>query len=300
MRCLYGIFIMSDIKTLTIRNPEESHLCSGLYIVPTPIGNLRDMTLRALDVLNAADVIVCEDSRVTGKLLKAYNIQNKKKIIYNDHADDAMKNNIMGMVADKIVALVSDAGTPLISDPGYKLVRDCIGAGYFVTALPGANAILPAIQLSTLPSDHFTFVGFLPSKDKGVRDVLVRYLNVPETCVFYESPNRIEKTLNIINDVMGDRQIAVVREISKLYEQALHGSASEILTIMANKPLKGEIVIVINGAGEIDEDFDIDDLIRNSIAKGQSMKDLSTEIASVTGIKKKEIYNRALDIQKHL
>jgi len=293
-------FNMADIKTLTIRNPEESHLCSGLYIVPTPIGNLRDITLRALDVLNAADVIVCEDSRVTGKLLKFYDLKIPKKITYNDHADDVTKNYILDLACDKIVALVSDAGAPMISDPGYKLVRDCIIKNIYVTALPGANAILPALQLSGLPTDAFAFAGFLPSKDKGVRDIISQYKNARETMVFYESPKRIEKTCVILNDLIPNREISVIREISKLYEDALHGTASELLSMIREKPLKGEIVIIINGADVGAEIHDVDAMILKAMKAGQSVKDLSAQIADLTGQKKKEIYNRALEVQNDL
>lgn len=291
---------MTDTKTLHIRNPEESHLCSGLYIVPTPIGNLRDITLRALDVLNAADVIVCEDSRVTGKLLKAYDLKITKKVTYNDHADEATKDYILKLARDHIVVMVSDAGTPLISDPGYKLVRDAVVEDVYVTALPGANAILPALQLSGMPTDVFLFAGFLPPKDKGVRDELKKYTGRKETCVFYESPKRIEKTLNIIAELMPDRRMAIVREISKLYEQSLRGTASEILSNLSDQSLKGEMAIVIDGSQEDESSYDIDELIRKSLSDGERVKDLSVSIACLTGLKKKEIYNRALELQKSL
>lgn len=295
--------VMSHSNLLHIKNKEESHLCSGLYIVPTPIGNLRDITLRALDVLMAADIVLCEDSRVSGKLLKAYNLNKEKKITYNDHADNRVKARIMAALEQgQILALISDAGTPMISDPGYKLVRDCVDRGFYVTALPGANAVLPAIQLSAMPSDEFTFLGFLPSKDKGVRDAITKIEDRVETCVFYESPNRIEKTLKIMAEMIPNRPIAVVREISKLYEEALRGKASEILSIIADKPLKGEIAIVIGGAldEKIYEQDDIDALIIKKMNEGQSIKDFSAEIAKITGQKKKEIYNRALVVQNEL
>jgi 16S rRNA (cytidine1402-2'-O)-methyltransferase len=290
---------MQETKTYMVRNKEDSNLCSGLYLVPTPIGNLRDMTLRALDILTHADVIVCEDSRVSGKLLASYGIKDKKKITYNDHADDAAKANILKLAHDNVIAVVSDAGTPLISDPGYKLCRDAIAAGIYVTALPGANAVLPALQLSGLPCDNFTFAGFLPNKDKAVRESISAIKNRCETHVFYESPKRIEKTCAILADVLGDRHIAVVREISKLYEESIRGAAAEILDAIKNKPLKGEIVIVIEGAThESNEDIDIDKMIEKALENGQSIKDLSTDLASVTGMKKKEIYNRALALQQ--
>ena len=189
---------MNDISAIQIRNPEESNLFAGLYLVPTPIGNLRDITLRALDVLHACDLLICEDSRVTGKLLKAYAIPSKKKIIYNDQASDATKAHIITLIErGQVVALVSDAGTPLISDPGYKLVRDCLLKGLYVTALPGANAVLPALLLSAIPSDKFTFAGFLPSKDKAVKDTLANYSDRQETLIFYDSPKRILKSLKL-------------------------------------------------------------------------------------------------------
>jgi 16S rRNA (cytidine1402-2'-O)-methyltransferase len=283
---------------VAIRNKEESNLCSGLYIVPTPIGNLRDMTLRALDVLTASDIIVCEDSRVTGKLLAAYGIKDKKKLVYNDHADEKLKTHIINLAKDNVVALVSDAGSPLISDPGYKLVRDAISANIYVTALPGANALLPAIQLSGMPSDGFTFYGFLPTKDKAVRDILRQYHRTAETLVFYESPKRIEKTISIIGEIMINRKIAIIREISKVYEEVINGNAEEILNILKHKSLKGEIVLVIHGAEDQEHSVDdIDNMIKMSLAKGQSVKELSSMIASMTSIKKKDIYNRAISIQ---
>lgn len=292
--------MVTETSSLHIKKKEESQLCSGLYLVPTPIGNLRDITLRALDVLIAADVIVCEDSRVTGKLLKAYDIRDKKKIVYNDHADDATKDHIINLASDKIVALVSDAGSPMISDPGYKLVRDALAQGGYVTALPGANAVLPAMQLSGLPSDQFAFAGFLPSKDKAIRDVLTQWQSVSYAVMFYKSPNRIEKTLAIIDDIMPERPLALVREISKLYEESIRGTAEDILKRLKEKPAKGEIVLIIGGATETDEDVDMDDLIVKALKAGQSLKDLSQSIAAVTGVKKKDVYNRALDIQKQL
>ena len=290
---------MYDLKTLAIRNKEESNLCSGLYLVPTPIGNLRDITLRALDVLHHCDVIVCEDSRVTGQLLKAYDIRDKKKIVYNDHADAGSKDHILDTARDNIVAMVSDAGTPVISDPGFKLVREAMANGLYVTGLPGANAVLPAIQLSGLPSDKFVFGGFLPSKDKAVRDALYHYLNREETLVFYDSPKRVDKTLSVLEDMMPEREIAIVREISKLYEESLKGFATDLLKHITDKPLKGEVVLVISGTDKNTQDYDVDTMIENAMAKGQSVKELSAEIAVVTGLKKKEVYDRALALKQN-
>ncbi len=294
---------VNDPKVFHIRNPEESNLCSGLYLVPTPIGNLRDITLRALDVLQACDAVICEDSRVTGKLLKAYGLGGKRKIIYNDHADDETKENILNMMASgKILALVSDAGTPMISDPGYKLVRDCTDRGLYVTALPGANAVLPALQLSAMPTDKFMFAGFLPSKDKGVRDIFTSYKNRDETMIFYDSPKRVAKTLAILSDIMPDRAVALVREISKLYEEVFRMKAGNLADHIADNPVKGEIALVIHGNTSAEASADNGDLekrIGEEFAKGRSVKDISVLLAMETGLKKKDIYERALDIKQN-
>lgn len=286
---------MTEDNQLYIRNKDQSALCSGLYLVPVPIGNLRDITLRALDVLMACDVIVCEDSRVTGKLLKAYHIKDKKKIVYNDHASDRDKDYILGLLADgKIIALVSDAGTPMISDPGYKLVVDAMDQGAYVTALPGANAVLPAIQLSGLPSDKFTFIGFLPQKDKALRDVLDTHKHRDETLICYESPKRVAKTCSILHEIYAGRSVKIIREISKLYEEAI---AYDETTDLSS--IKGEIVLVIEGAKD-HQNYSQDDLnrmITDAMREGMSVKDLSQFIADQTGLKKKDIYNHALSLK---
>ena len=266
--------------------------------MPTPIGNLADITLRALEVLTHCDAVVCEDSRVSGKLLSAYGIKDKKKIIYNDHADEYIKSKIMTMVeAGQIIALISDAGTPLVSDPGYKLVRDCLDKGLNVTALPGANAVLPALQLSGIPCDQFIFGGFLPAKDKALRDVLSRYKNTMQTLIFYDSPKRVEKTLFAIDDIMGNRQVALVREISKLYEESIRGTAADIINTIQAKPIKGEIVLVIAGADEQAAEMNVDAMIMQSLYSGGSVKDIAKDLAEITGLKKKDLYNRAMALR---
>jgi 16S rRNA (cytidine1402-2'-O)-methyltransferase len=270
---------------------------SGLYCVPTPIGNLRDITLRALDVLKACDAVVCEDSRVTGKLLSAYDI-DKKKIIYNDHASQETRDYILSLLEEgKTLALVSDAGTPLISDPGYKLVRDCLAKGLYVTALPGANAIIPALQLSELPSDQFTFIGFLPHKSSAVQAMLKKYETHSETLIAYDTAQRIEKNLKTLLDVIGDRQVAVVREISKLYEESIRGLASEVAVRLAEKKIKGEIVLVVEGSTSQESGIDIDEMIATALIDGESIKSLSTRLAKENGLKKNDVYQRALELR---
>lgn len=285
---------MTDIIA---HHPSNPPLDSGLYCVPTPIGNLRDITLRALDVLKSCDRVICEDSRMTGKLLKAYEI-SKKKIVYNDHASVETRDYIVSLIQNgAALALVSDAGTPLISDPGYKLVRACYDAGVMVTALPGANAILPAIQLSGLPSDHFLFGGFLPHKIKATEAVFRRYQSSEETLIFYDTATRLTKNLGALVDVMGDREIAVVREISKLYEESIRGTVREVMAHIDANPLRGEIVLVIGGYEKSDDVFDMDALIHKALKAGESIKELAARLADLSGQKKKDIYNRAIAIR---
>jgi 16S rRNA (cytidine1402-2'-O)-methyltransferase len=289
---------MDQTNSLKIRNKEESALCSGLYLVPTPIGNLRDMTLRALDVLNACDVLVCEDARVSGKLLKSFDIKVPKKVTYNDHADDEVKKYILSLIADeKIVAMVSDAGTPMISDPGYKLVRSCVERDFYVTALPGANAVLPAIQLSGFSTNSFEFKGFLSNKYNQLKKEINNLINVENVNVFSESPKRIEKTLSVFDEIMPDRNLVVVREISKMFEEVYRGTASEILNQMTGRQVKGEIALVVDGRGDDQgEDYDLDKMILQAHESGEKLKDLSASIASIVGMKKKDVYNHALKI----
>ncbi len=184
---------------------QKNPLKSGLYLVATPIGNLRDMTLRAIDTLAMADVVACEDTRVSGKLFQAMGFKVKLMALH-DHNEVAQTPYLLSLIAEgKSVALISDAGMPLISDPGYKLVRECLDKGVYVTSLPGANSPLMALQLSGLPSDNFSFLGFLPSKSKARRDVLETWKNVPTTLVIFESANRIEDSCADILAVLGDR-----------------------------------------------------------------------------------------------
>jgi 16S rRNA (cytidine1402-2'-O)-methyltransferase len=222
------------------------NLLPGLYLVPTPIGNLGDVTLRALMVLAAADFVYCEDTRVTPRLLERFGIKAKLKP-YHDHNSTDAGNAIMAEIANGAsVALVSDAGTPLLSDPGFPLVRDCVEKGYKIEALPGASALLPALQLSGLPSDRFSFFGFLPQKKQERLKALAEIAEREETLVVYESPHRIVDALEDMDQVFADRAVSVSREISKLHEETLRGTALEIATALKAKPsIKGEFVVVI-------------------------------------------------------
>jgi len=220
---------------------------TSLYLVPTPIGNLKDITLRALEVLRSANLILAEDTRTTGKLLKHYDILTKQKSyhIHNEHKQIEML--IERMKAGEQLALVSDAGTPGISDPGFLLARAAVEAGLEIECLPGATAFVPALVKSGLPSDRFVFEGFLPTK-KGRQTKLIALAEEERTVILYESPHRLKKALNQIVEFIGpERKISVSRELTKIFEETQTGTAEQVRDYFENKDIKGEIVIVIEG-----------------------------------------------------
>ncbi len=289
---------MDNIEKNT-ENPDHIKLKSGLYIVATPIGNLRDISLRGLDVLRNSDLIYCEDTRVTRKLMGAYQIKADLQP-YNDHSDETRRAEIIEQVnSGKAVALVSDAGMPLISDPGYKLVKDAGDAGIYVTTIPGANAPLSALQISGLPSDQFCFLGFLPNKTGGRHKLLTPWKQVPATLITFTTAPRLMVSLKDVHDVLGGREVAVVREITKLYEEVRKGLPMELFAHYEEHGLpKGEIVLVIAPPIEqvISED-DISDMLRAAL-KDMRTKDAASYVAEKTGQKKNDIYNLALKISK--
>jgi 16S rRNA (cytidine1402-2'-O)-methyltransferase len=219
-----------------------------LYIVSTPIGNLKDITLRAIAILGSVDYVLCEDTRVTGKLLKHYDIE-KPLVTFTDFNEQDRATKILAdLSSSKNVALVSDAGTPLISDPGYKLVREALKRGIRVESIPGPSALVSALVISGLPPDRFIFLGYLPKKD-GKRKKLLEDLKpilktVKSTVIFYESPYRVKKSLNEINSVLGGVEVVVCRELTKVFEEVIRGSISEVLDKLTEKNLKGEFVIL--------------------------------------------------------
>ncbi len=284
-----GDFEFSSLRPLT----------SGLYLVATPIGNLRDITLRALDVLRAADVILCEDTRVTRKLLSAYQIKGRL-ISCNDHSEGGRIEEVCRYLSDgDVVALVSDAGMPLVSDPGFKLVRSVSDAGHYITSVPGANAPLSALQLSAMPSDAFCFIGFLPNKTKARKDFLMKWNDVPATLIAFESPHRLEASLVDIEGVMTGRQVAVVREITKLYEEVCRGSAQELVAYyQENGAPKGEVVLVISppDSKKVSE-AEVEDMLREALTSMRT-KDAAAFVAEQTGRKKSDLYDMALRMGK--
>ncbi|NNC45261.1 MAG: 16S rRNA (cytidine(1402)-2'-O)-methyltransferase [Winogradskyella sp.] len=220
---------------------------SRLVIVPTPIGNLKDITLRAIEALKEADLILAEDTRTSGKLLKHYEISTPMQSHHMHNEHKTINQIIDKLISGLTIALISDAGTPAISDPGFLLVRSCIENNIEVECLPGATAFVPALVNSGLPNDKFVFEGFLPVK-KGRQTRLLLLAEEKRTMIFYESPHKLVKTLGHFCEYFGeDRQVSISRELTKLYEETIRGTAKEVLDYYNNKPPKGEIVIVVAG-----------------------------------------------------
>jgi 16S rRNA (cytidine1402-2'-O)-methyltransferase len=279
---------------------SANSLEAGLYLVSTPIGNLGDITLRSLNVLAMADVIYCEDTRVTPRLLERFGIKNKLKPYHDHNSEGAGASIISAIQSGQIIALVSDAGTPLISDPGFPLVRDCVAAGLKVEALPGASALLPALQVSGLPTDRFSFLGFLPQKRNERLKVLAEIDERTETVAVYESPYRIVEALEDIEKVLGERPLSVSREISKLHEETLRGTAREIATALMAKPsIKGEFVIIIGAQEKAPEDITDDDItkaIEQALLDHPSGKAASL-VSKKLGLQRDDVYARILALK---
>jgi 16S rRNA (cytidine1402-2'-O)-methyltransferase len=281
----------------------KSHLKPGLYIVSTPIGNLEDITLRAVNILKSADVILCEDTRVTAKLLAYFSIQTKL-IVYNDYSDDFLRNKILALLdEEKIVALVSDAGTPLISDPGYKLVARLQEEGYYVDIAPGATSVIAALTLSALPTDRFAFFGFLPRTTMTKERIFIEVQNLKSTIIFFESAERLVDSLDAAKKVLGDREAAVVREITKLFQEAKRGKLSELIAYYSQTKPRGEIVFLLSGKNSPEEylsEEEINDKLM-LLLKTHSSKDsteiLFKEISEKTDLKKKDIYKISVNLK---
>ncbi len=271
-------------------------LSPGLYIVATPIGNLADITLRAVEVLRGVSAVACEDSRVTGKLLHHLGIKCRM-IRYDDHASEADRDRLLGLMAAEPVALVSDAGTPLISDPGFRLVRSARDAGIAITSLPGPSAAIIALTLSGLPNDRFLFAGFLPNKDKARREVLAELAGVRASLIFYETAPRLAASLTAIEAELPGRDVAVARELTKRFEECRTGSPAELAAYYAAHPPKGEIVLLVGPPGEAaPEVFDIDGLLRHELASAKPSQ-AAAAVSRATGLDRKQLYARALALK---
>lgn len=272
---------------------------AGLYIVATPIGNLSDLSPRAKEVLTEADVIAAEDTRVAKKLFSLLGIPSRKTFItYEDHSEQERFQEIIDFInAGKMVALISDAGSPLISDPGFKLVRECRKQGIKVTTIPGACAVICALQLSGLPTNRFMFAGFIPNKDKARCDLFTELKNINTTLVLYETALRLEKTLAVLEQIMPHREIAVVREISKIYEECIFGSVSDVRQRLIQNPIKGEIVLVI--APPAAEEYttpDIEELLREEL-QHSTVKEAVKKISETYKLKRNDVYEKALELK---
>ena len=284
--------------TVAGQTVEAPRLPAGLYLVATPIGNLRDITLRALEILAAADLVACEDTRVTRKLFDHYGL-SAPLMPYHDHNAETARPRILERIAaGGAVALVSDAGTPLISDPGYKLARAAALAGHAVTAAPGASAALMALTLSGLPTDRFLFEGFLPAKAQARRARIAELGRIPATLVLFESGPRLAAALADLADGLGAREAVVARELTKLHEEVRRGTLVSLAgDYAAGAETRGEIAIVIAPPSPEAAPPDIDSLLRAALAR-LTLKDAVAEVAAATGEARRAVYSRALELAK--
>ncbi len=273
---------------------------NGLYLVASPIGNLNDISARAVQVLKEADVIACEDSRVTKKLFSLLGISCTREFItYQNYNEEEQSPKLLDILeSGKSIALISDAGSPLISDPGYKIVRRCREKGIYVTTIPGCCAVIAALQLSGLPTNRFMFAGFVPNKEKARIDFLSDLRNIPSTLVIYETAPRLLKTLSVIKELFGNREVAVARELTKMYEECLRGTAGELIAHYTDKTPKGEIVIMIAppSENELEPEIDIESLLKKKMKK-MPLKSAVKEIVADFGLNKNEVYELALRVK---
>ncbi|MEO8301482.1 MAG: 16S rRNA (cytidine(1402)-2'-O)-methyltransferase [Rhizomicrobium sp.] len=286
-------------KSPTSVSPDRGDLAAGLYILATPIGNARDISLRALAVLKGCDVIAAEDTRVTSKLLAIHGI-SRPLIPYNDHNGPQMRPKILARLEQgQAVALVSDAGTPLVSDPGYKLVREVIAAGASIVAIPGPSAVLAGLALSGLPSDRFLFAGFLSAKAGERKSTLEELSGVRATLIFFESTQRLEDSLPALADVLGDRQAVVARELTKLHEEVRRGSLRELAAHYAKAGApRGEVTLLVAppDAAAAPDSARIDAALKSALVF-MPVKAAAEMIADLTDASRKTLYARALELK---
>jgi 16S rRNA (cytidine1402-2'-O)-methyltransferase len=295
----------SDSRNLSGAQPPwlaPAKLSPGLHVVATPIGNLQDVTLRALATLAAADVVLAEDTRVTRRLLDRYAIKTPLEA-YHEHNAERVRPALLARLKEGArIALVSDAGTPLVSDPGFKLVEAAIAAGVKVTALPGASAVLTALTVAGLPTDRFFFEGFLPQKQAARRARLVELADIPGTLVIFESPHRLADSLADAALVLGVRRAAVARELTKLFEEVRRGRLPELAQAYAQEASpKGEIVLLIearpDAAAEAEAAQSLDDKLKSALA-GHSLKEAVARVAADSGVPRRKVYARALELSR--
>lgn len=280
---------------------EAPPLSPGLYVTATPIGNLGDVTLRALETLSAAHLILCEDTRVTAKLLNRYGIRNSLSP-YHDHNAAKVRPGLLARMADgQALALVSDAGSPLLSDPGYKLVQGAVENGIPVTAIPGASAVLDALTLSALPPDRFMFCGFLPTRSGARQHFLEELKSVEATLVVFDTASRVTESLEDIAAILGEREVAVGRELTKLHEEVIRGPVTVVRAgLVERQSLKGEITLVIGPPGAsalAAPQAMVDSALREALATMPASR-AAAEIARRFGLSKQEAYARLLELKE--
>ena len=274
----------------------------GLYLVATPIGHLGDITLRALEILAGVDIIACEDTRITRRLTERYAIAALLKPYHEHNAAQARPQILEKLAQGASIALVSDAGTPLISDPGFKLVREVCAAGHSVIAIPGASSVLSALAVAALPTDRFYFEGFLPPKQGARRARLAALSKIDATLVMFESGNRVQDTLADLAEIMGERDAAICRELTKLHEEVTRAPIAELAKAAGTLETRGEFVLVV-GPPRADAlamtQHDLDDLLRSSLAH-DSVKDSVAHAVELSGRPRREVYARALELARNI
>jgi len=282
-----------------VTDTETVASSATLYIVATPVGNLEDMTYRAVRILGEVDLIAAEDTRHSLKLLNHFNI-SKPLTSYFDHNQQFKGERILNALRQgKSVALISDAGTPCVSDPGYHLVRDAVAEGIRVIPIPGSCAAIAALSASGLPSDTFTFAGFPPSRQGKRRSFLAQLTGLPGTVLLYEAPHRLEECLRDMLEVLGDRQIVVARELTKIYEEFIRGTVSQIITTISQGKVRGEVVILVAPGEMVPEaGKPLDEILRQLLDEERlSVKDAARRAAEMTGVSRNEAYTKALRLK---
>ncbi len=277
--------------------PNDKPLEPGLYLVATPIGNLRDITLRALDVLAKADLVLAEDTRVTGKLLNAFGVKAKLQR-YDDHMGGAVRPQILERLASGArVALVSDAGSPLVSDPGYRLALEAAGQGIKVVAIPGASAVLTGLAVAGLPTDRFLFAGFPPPKSAGRRAFFEELRPLKATLIFFEGASRLGDSLKDMAAVFGPRPAAVGRELTKLYETVVRGTLDQLAADPALQAPKGEIVVLVGAGEETTLSAEDAEAALAEAVQRLGPSEAAAEVARATGLPRRELYRRAVELK---
>ena len=286
------------------KNLKAQKVENALYVVATPIGNLGDITIRALQTLESVDFIICEDTRTSSILLSKFEIIKKKLLIYNDFSDSLCRDKILAKLKEgNSLALISDAGTPLISDPGYKLINFLRQECQKIICIPGPSSLTASISISGIPCDNFLFLGFL-SNNKIQKQQTIKTLPSNYSFVFFEVANRMHETLEIIKNSLENRNISIARELTKMHEEVIYGNVNEVFEFFEKNPQKvrGEFVVIVEKASKNQSFFSNEEIIfeiENSLKKGKSIKDISLELSQIFDLNKKEIYKIALDLSKN-